>query len=544
MQAGTFHKINITFTPEKICFVLNDWLLSNMLIEIIGELQNENPYIRFEIFKIADDEEKELPQSVLLSLLKRFVYPLLYIEKKLSNYSPHYLETSCVNIVKSLENVRLMTGSKTDLSKKDQPENVVIGLGDRQLFQYLEGMACKTILLDDELPKGDIFWFITKYLYNHQPLKFYSIEEGFSQRVIWNHYFQTLEYGVAKNIRFFKYSIKVALYTLSHTTPHFQQDLPGPNRQAAVGNVLKAGFFLFKTMAGKVVKRLLKKIFKARWGIILVPRKDDVFPDVRAGENLFLLSKNRDGWADPFLVDDDEHTHLFLEILDGYSRKGRLAVLTLNNVNNKLQDIIHEPFHLSYPNVIKADATWYMIPESSHSKGVRLYKSNQFPFQWQFERELIPGIMCLDYTPFFYNQKWWHFTIIKSHELAGSYDLLYLFHSNHLFNDPWQPHLQNPIVTDSSKARMAGRIYMEDGQIYRPSQNCFDLYGGEIWLNKIITLNEQVYEEETVKVITPQTFGTSIRGVHTYNRSDDFYVYDGIFKLGWKGTLKGKCMCQ
>lgn len=208
MQSGLFQKVNITFMPENICFVLNDWVLSNMLIEIIGELQNENPHIRFEIFKIAEDEEKDSSRTVLLSFLKRFVHPLLYIEKKLSKYSPHYLENSCVHIARSLENVRLMTGSKADLSEKDQPGNVIIGLGDRQMFQYLEGMACKTILFDDELPKGDIFWFITKYLYNRQPLKFYSSEEGFFQRVIWNHYFQTLEYGVAKNILFLSTQLK------------------------------------------------------------------------------------------------------------------------------------------------------------------------------------------------------------------------------------------------------------------------------------------------------------------------------------------------
>ena len=126
-----------------------------------------------------------------------------------------------------------------------------------------------------------------------------------------------------------------------------------------------------------------------------------------------------------------------------------------------------------------------MIPESAADKSLRLYQATDFPKGWKFLKNIQTNARLLDFTPFYYNDMWWLFTISKRMDDGGSYDQLFLFYSKDFINEEWESHPQNPIVTDSSAARPAGKLYFENGQLYRPSQNCFDRYGGSLKINQL-----------------------------------------------------------
>ncbi len=49
---------------------------------------------------------------------------------------------------------------------------------------------------------------------------------------------------------------------------------------------------------------------------------------------------------------------------------------------------------------------------------------------------------------------------------------------------PWKPHPQNPVKKDAIGARMAGRIIVSDGKMYRFGMDCGKTYGHKVGLSR------------------------------------------------------------
>ncbi len=370
-----------------------------------------------------------------------------------------------------------------------------------RVFQYPAGVL--------QSGKRGIIYFIRRYLFLSEALTVYS-----EDTIVWQHVFQTLAYSIDKNSNFFKAAIKQSIESLWRTDRKVDYEQSNTLEGTTRVNTLMA--YWIKWSVKRVYQRLKKIFYHKRW-VVIVHNKEK--------EQQMLYPNGNDGWADPFIIYDK---YLFVEQIDAKSGKGHIQVVSLNETGQSLNQtkIIEEPFHLSYPNVIKLDNKWIMIPESAASKGLRLYTSESFPHHWNFVRELQSNVQLLDFTPFYHNELWWMFSIIKTMKDGGSYDQLFLFYTNDMLNSQWLPHKQNPIVTDSSKARPAGNLYIEDGILYRPSQDCFTNYGSRIRLNKVLIMNEKEYEEELYKYIDAASLKTKALGVHTCNKSKNFTVYD------------------
>ena len=67
-----------------------------------------------------------------------------------------------------------------------------------------------------------------------------------------------------------------------------------------------------------------------------------------------------------------------------------------------------------------------------------------------------------------------------SHELLGKY----------------VEHPNSPICNNRRYGRNAGSVFRYRGDMYRPSQDCSRLYGGNVSLHKITKLDSQCLEEE------------------------------------------------
>jgi hypothetical protein len=138
----------------------------------------------------------------------------------------------------------------------------------------------------------------------------------------------------------------------------------------------------------------------------------------------------------------------------------------------------------------------------------------------------MEDISAVDSTFYFHDNKWWLFTSIDEMEYPGLiYNELFLFYSDDLFSGKWKKHPANPIVTDISTSRCAGRIFNQDGKIFRPSQDCSGGYGRALNLMHITKLSESEYEENLVTKVEPD-WDKRLVGMHTFSLDKNIMVLD------------------
>jgi hypothetical protein len=233
-------------------------------------------------------------------------------------------------------------------------------------------------------------------------------------------------------------------------------------------------------------------------------------------------------WADPFIVAESNRYYVFVEEFNYSTNKAHLSFLELDSDGQliKSERIIERPYHMSYPFIFNLDGTYYMIPETNQNKTIELYKSNNFPFGWTFERNLMQNICATDTTLFHYDEKWWMFTTIdQTGGISSCSTELFLFYTDDPIRGEWKSHPLNPVISDESKARCAGKLFIENGKIYRPSQDCSVRYGRGLNINQVTKLSVLEYNEVLLNEIKP-VWNPEIKGVHTINSDKSLIVID------------------
>lgn len=240
--------------------------------------------------------------------------------------------------------------------------------------------------------------------------------------------------------------------------------------------------------------------------------------------------KNR-FWADPFIVFKNNKYYIFFEELFYKKNKGHISFIELNKKGEYTSPeiILEKDYHLSYPFLFEDEGELYMIPESSANKNIQLYKCSRFPRKWDHLTDLLNDVSAVDSTMLKYNDTYWLFTNIRENVGAATSDELFLYYSDELENGVWQPHPLNPIVSDVTKARSAGKVFKEKGRMYRPSQNCSVRYGYAMKINEIKTLSKTDYKEEVVDEILPN-WEAKMKGTHTINHNEKLTVIDSLIK--------------
>jgi len=271
-----------------------------------------------------------------------------------------------------------------------------------------------------------------------------------------------------------------------------------------------------------------------RWFLLVkIDDKNDFSPVAPGSFNWMKAPKDK-FWADPFVITKDGFHYIFIEEYLYKTGKGHISVLKLNDKGELLSNemLIEKPYHMSYPNVFMQGDSYYMVPETGSNNTIELYKCSEFPNKWEFVKNIMEDISAKDTTFFFYNDKWWLFTsIIERNSATISFNELFLYFSDDLFTSNWQSHPQNPIVSDQKLSRSAGKIFINENKIYRPSQDCSGIYGRALNINCITKLSETEYEEVFVSKTEP-TWDKKIKGIHTYNFDDKITVMDAFSDRG------------
>jgi len=155
---------------------------------------------------------------------------------------------------------------------------------------------------------------------------------------------------------------------------------------------------------------------------------------------------------------------------------------------------------------------------------VELWRADEFPWRWSLEKVLLHDVLAVDPTLLEHEGRLWLFANLS--ELGGSMnDELFLFSADSLHGE-WRPHPRNPVVSDVRHARPAGPFFREDGQLYRPGQDCSGDYGSAFWIHRVDRLDEHDYQETPVRRVGPDWF-PGVVATHSIHRAGGFDAIDG-----------------
>jgi hypothetical protein len=292
-------------------------------------------------------------------------------------------------------------------------------------------------------------------------------------------------------------------------------------------SMLKKQNSYFKIIGVMLKKGLDKFLHEEQW--ILLFGSKNWLETIQSPESIKKIIPPMDRfWADPFLICKNGFNYVFFEEYENKLKKGYISVLQVDNNGRLLEKekVLERPYHLSYPYIFEYEGVHYMIPESTENKTIELYRCIDFPNKWEFVRDIMRNITAHDSSILIYNGKIWLFTCIKQKEIRWNYDDLHIFYNSELFSDNWMPHPENPVMSDVKRARPAGKFFIYENKLYRPSQNCSGTYGRAININCIDFLDESSYHER-VEYEMDSRFDKRLTAIHTINSDNGITVMDG-----------------
>ena len=199
-------------------------------------------------------------------------------------------------------------------------------------------------------------------------------------------------------------------------------------------------------------------------------------------ENWQLATLPDNQWcADPFVIDDGPDHYIFVEQYLKDKDKGCIGYFKFIDGKPINQGIIIEnTYHMSYPDVFKYKDQFYMIPESSANSTVDLYIADHFPNKWRKVKTLINGQKYVDSTVYQDGENYY----LISYSMTGGYEI----HVFALYMEKQEVKLLSKKRYMNNIGRPGGRLFLEDGKLLRPAQDCSRKYGEALILYQVDNL--------------------------------------------------------
>ena len=276
----------------------------------------------------------------------------------------------------------------------------------------------------------------------------------------------------------------------------------------------------------------------ARWHVAWRKITDAELPQpgvLKLSDFHILPDDGKRFYADPFAFAHEGKTHVFVEEFPDHTQKGIISHFTISDDDVATQPfpVLDEPHHLSYPQVFAEGGEIWMLPEAAASRGLDLYRAEQFPDRWVKAARILNEPVH-DATLFSHLGHFWIAASTTAHQ-SSSWDSLSLFWSDKLLG-PWRPHARNPVLIDAKSARPAGGLWHDGESLIRAAQDCSQNYGGQITLKRITGLDPRRFDEVTIGTISfaPEN---RILGPHTISRTGnieliDLYARPSILRAG------------
>lgn len=283
-------------------------------------------------------------------------------------------------------------------------------------------------------------------------------------------------------------------------------------------------------LAVRLVTRFLRRRvthwrFATPWLVAYRMRCVDAASEPRARELRLMLPEPGGSYADPFPFSRDGKQFLFFEECRPDRRRGVISFVEIDGSGRvtEPETILETDYHLSYPFVFEWQGDVYMLPETGAHQTIELYRAVEFPRRWVLDRTVMHNISAVDCTVFRVGDLFWMFA--NTAAPSGNWgEELSLFHAETPLG-PWTAHPRNPVVTDVRRARPAGNLFMADGRLIRPGQDCSVRYGHAVVLNLVEALSTTEYRERPVDTIHPDWWPGALC-THTMNRNDCIEAVD------------------
>lgn len=243
-----------------------------------------------------------------------------------------------------------------------------------------------------------------------------------------------------------------------------------------------------------------------------------------------------DRWfADPFILDVTGSKIIILAEEYCYKiRRGRIARIEIdrNTYEEKVFEIILDlPSHLSFPFIVRKNGKVYILPENSASGTSTVYEYDDK------NRTITPlhhiaDEPFADATIFEMDDKSYLFTTIAPNTNSNALEI-YSFDIDKLRVIERIATIEFPQIC----GRNAGEVFMVNGQLYRPAQDCTQCYGHGVILQRIC-IKDGKWSFEDVNRIYPNSFKYN-QGLHTFNNYKGLTVIDG---RGYRNPLIGRLL--
>lgn len=443
-------------------------------------------------------------------------------------------------------------GSRTDLRQIVRPDRVLDGPDGQDRF--VAGLFLAVGVPDEALrarfdsglltvrsDRGDALRPATREVLAGAPVLQYSLllwrDDAADPAVILTSYLRTNRLSVAATAAHFHAHLTHLLATRLAGMAHGSSCAAGASRPARsadgpplpeAGGIVRLTGSLSRMASLRIESALRARRQQEDWALAAVRVDDPQSPlhfDPRVRPPSILLPPPGTIWADPFPVRRDGRTWIFFEEMERSTRRGHISIMELTE---ELQpgvtgSVLSAPYHLSYPFAFEWRGELFMLPETEENRTVELHRCVSWPDQWTLEAVLLDRVSAADATLVEAFGRWWLFTTMNPGRDADWDTDLYLFHADAPLG-PWTPHVCNPVKSDVRNTRSAGRLFWQDGRLYRPAQDCAERYGHALVVNEITRLDTECFEEREAWRV--HGWRSDIVGVHTMNREHDVLLLD------------------
>ena len=321
------------------------------------------------------------------------------------------------------------------------------------------------------------------------------------------------------------YYMKSVLVEINNTNelPSFMKNYPYYNKLYIAPNFKESINYLSSRIYDKIKNYVLDKVSNKVWHVGFQQEKVNKFTFyksqlIKNPKNSFL--------ADPFVVEHNKENYIFVEEYNFINKKGIISVYKISkNGSQKIGVALEENFHLSFPYVFEFEKNYYMVPETNEANEIRLYKCEQFPLKWKYEKTILKSIKASDSMIFNFNNYWWLMTTFSNSGHNTDSELQIFYSENGPLTDNWISFKKNPVTTNPDIGRNGG-IFFDDKKLFRVAQSFgFNGYGKKINIQEIIKLDPDNFIEKEFCSIEAK-FLKNLIGIHHLHSNNNYTVHD------------------
>lgn len=233
----------------------------------------------------------------------------------------------------------------------------------------------------------------------------------------------------------------------------------------------------------------------------------------------WLKHDNLDRWfADPFILDvDEDNFYVLVEDFVRSKNKACISLLTIDRKDyklKKLEEVLEEQTHLSFPAIIRDKDNVYIYPENGASGTLKMYEFDPDKRRFILNHTIVDKPLA-DAVLFQINKESYLITT-EGEEMNGRILNFYKKTESGFV-------LDRQITFDKSIARNAGEWFELNGKYYRPAQDCGLRYGAALELQEFNPID---FSLKTIRRFEPTSKKYSL-GIHTFNHYQGISVVDG-----------------